>query len=139
MISAPYIPPRKRNHRNILTKTEKPVEIMDNRFDPAMLANLSEQAEEFFGTDLPFWAVPLNRRLSIMLPLGRKESVHFTVIPAVSLWDRFVVSFKSKQKLLHTIQSNQRRRSTDAADEIFYDCSSSQKSQSLNDLESVEF
>ena len=136
MISAPYIPPRR---RNAVTKTEKLAQLIDNRFDPTSIGDLSDQMEEFFGRDLPFWDVPLNRRLSIVLPRDRRESLHFPLTTTVSLWDRFVVSFKTKQKLLHTFQSNQRRRSTHDAEEIFFDCSSPQKSQSLTDLESVDF
>lgn len=122
-----------------MTKTENPDRLIDNRFDPTTFVNVPAEMEEFFGQDLPFWDVPLNRRLSIALSLDRQASPHFSLTPTVSLWDRFVLSFKTKQKLLHTVQSNQRRRSTHDAEEIFFDCSSPKKSQSLTDLESVDF
>lgn len=142
LISMPYIPPRKRNERTAL-KSKKSIDpTMDPRFDPTTMADLSAEAEKFFGQDLPFWSLPIQRRLSVALSLPQKEPVRFNVVPAVGMWNRFILAFKTKQKLLHSLESNPRRRSTEdlfnqsaKTDEIFYDCVSLQKSHSFDSVE----
>lgn len=70
---------------------------VDKRFDPSTFTGLSETAEEFFGSDLPFWDELVASGALLTLPCARRTSHHLPLTPKLGFWTRIVTAFKVKQ------------------------------------------
>lgn len=115
--------------------------MVDTRFDPGTFADLTSEADDFFGTDKPFWDQPLEARLAVSSSPSSsltEQSDDLILQPKVGVWDRFVVLLKSKRSDPRNTQVKQSNEN----DCEFFDCASPPSEQapsSYDELESVEF
>ena len=119
---------------------------VDKRFDPSTFAGLSDVADAFFGSDLPFWDEAIASGALLVLPCARSQSLHApSLTPKLGFWARIVTTFKVKQ---HDLKDSTTEHSHSKCEQ-YYDCatpSSMEKASVLHKpisrdsaYESVEF
>ena len=106
---------------------------VDKRFDPSTFDGLSEAADEFFGSDLPFWDEVIATGALLVLPCVRRQSHHAPPLtPKLGFWTRIVTAFKVKQHDLKDCTEGSHDNC-----EQYYDCATSSAIDSA--YESFEF
>ncbi|CAF3845619.1 unnamed protein product [Rotaria sp. Silwood1] len=161
LISTPFIQRRMRYTYKNREKNEnnRPV---DSRFDSTTFIDLHKEAEDFFGSHIPFWDFVPDSKSSLSTASLKRHSIDFTLPVKLLVSVSLILEDKIKQANLYDIESDEdENNNKDLFDESnkngdeFFDCISSpldqRKSQALslsnneqpliavNDLEYVEF